>query len=108
MMNSLTIRTACLWSLAIFFCLTNPVDSPAQSQAGQPQAVIEETGYNFGDIFSGEEVSHAFAISNTGNAPLELSETRRLISSRSREFLLPAASMGKLSPTPARLGAAPS
>jgi hypothetical protein len=54
---------------------------PALARTGQsarPEATIESTRHDFGEAFAGEELMHVFTVRNTGDAPLELSQTKLL------------------------------
>jgi hypothetical protein len=54
---------------------------PALARTGQsarPEATIESTRHDFGEAFAGEELMHVFTVRNTGDAPLELSQTKIL------------------------------
>ncbi len=44
----------------------------AKASDPSPQAIIEKTTFEFSPIIAGTEVSHCFAISNKGNAPLNI------------------------------------
>lgn len=57
----LTIWTCCLLAAA-----------PLVQAAPGPRATIPETTFNFGEILEDRELSHTFAIQNTGDAPLEI------------------------------------
>jgi hypothetical protein len=37
-----------------------------------PVAAVDEATYDFGEVYEGEHLSHAFTIRNTGAAPLEI------------------------------------
>lgn len=39
-----------------------------------PVILVDGTEYDFGQVFSGESLLHAFTVQNTGAAPLELSQ----------------------------------
>ena len=64
-----------------FILILPAVDRVSDAQVeAKPQAVIEQTSHDFGDVFMSEEVSHLFRVRNLGNAPLELSDKKSLIS----------------------------
>jgi hypothetical protein len=44
-----------------------------------PRVVIQTTTRDFGEVFEGEELEHVFMVTNTGDAPLELSEKKLAI-----------------------------
>lgn len=45
-----------------------------QTRGPQPEVALDASEHDFGDIFLGESLSHAFTVRNTGGAPLELSQ----------------------------------
>jgi len=45
-----------------------------KSASRLPLLVIDKTLHDFGEVFAGEEIYSIFNVSNTGNAPLELSD----------------------------------
>lgn len=70
---AISIRLAallCAFASAGFF----NVAARGQTAAQAPELVIESSRYHFGEAFAGETLSHAFAVRNAGNRPLELSD----------------------------------
>lgn len=55
------------------------MDETKQTQVddsrGMPIATFEKTVHDFGKVFSGEVVTYAFKVANTGNAPLIILDT---------------------------------
>ena len=51
-------------------------------RADAPEAVVEITRRDLGEVFAGEEVEYAFIVRNAGTKPLELAE-KTSVSSRS-------------------------
>ncbi len=53
------------------------VNTFAQKSAATESPVfeIDATKHDFGDLFAGEQATHYFHVRNTGNAPLQMSET---------------------------------
>ena len=47
--------------------------APAQNQ---PQISFDNTKYNAGEVWEGEEVSHTFIVKNTGTAQLNINKVR--------------------------------
>lgn len=43
---------------------------------GKPQATVEETSHEVGDVLKGTKVEHSFIIKNTGTAPLQILQAR--------------------------------
>ena len=68
-----------------FLCLLALSITPVSAQQGKPapQLIVEKTRHDFGEVFAGEDISHAFMIRNNGAVPLELGD---------RPFLMPRAS----------------
>ena len=47
----------------------------SRAQAAQvAHAVVEETRYDFGEVFKGEALNHTFKVRNTGTVPLQMSD----------------------------------
>ncbi len=46
----------------------------AENQAGEPQMVISETKFDFGDADEGSTISHDFIIKNKGRADLQITK----------------------------------
>ena len=44
---------------------------PGQASAAEPQAVIAEDHFDFGEVFEDRHLIHSFVVKNNGNAPLE-------------------------------------
>jgi hypothetical protein len=44
--------------------------------SGTPKIVFDSSVYNFGKVLSGELVKHTFVFTNTGDAPLEITDVR--------------------------------
>ena len=65
-LHVLTLMASLLWLTAI------PVASSANTPAASPELVIDSTRRDFGEVFIGEELSHAFTVRNIGTTPLEL------------------------------------
>jgi hypothetical protein len=47
---------------------------PAALAKAQPRMVLPETSHDFGQLFEGQPLSHAFVIQNKGKSPLEIEE----------------------------------
>jgi uncharacterized protein (DUF58 family) len=48
---------------------------PSKAQASQAaHAVVDETRYDFGEVFKGEALNHTFKVRNTGVVPLKLND----------------------------------
>lgn len=61
--------------LPVFF-----VEARSQQQEKPlPQAIVDSLVHDFGNVFKGEIITHVFRINNIGTAPLEVSDTRKLI-----------------------------
>lgn len=43
---------------------------------GKPQATVEETTHEMGDVLKGTKVEYSFIIKNTGTAPLKIFQAR--------------------------------
>ncbi len=76
-------RITHLCSLFALLFFTPPVFfAEARSQQQEkplPQAIVDSTHHDFGNIFKGEVITHVFRITNIGSATLEVSDTRKLI-----------------------------
>jgi hypothetical protein len=46
------------------------ISQPAPLPSSGPKIVWEKATYDFGDIFQGDKVEHAFSFTNTGTVPL--------------------------------------
>jgi len=49
----------------------------ARAYQGRPKAVVDYTRYDFGVVFTGEQLFHVFSIRNEGSAPLTLLDKSR-------------------------------
>jgi hypothetical protein len=74
--------------LVLLFSLTGQLTlasaAPALS-ADAPEAVVDITSRDLGDVFAGEELEYAFIVRNAGTKPLELAEKRTASSESSSE-----------------------
>jgi hypothetical protein len=55
------------------------VQKPPPATAGSEQAPsiqILEKAYDFGEVLEGAEVTHVYAVKNTGKAPLQITQVR--------------------------------
>ena len=70
-----------LRALVCLICLTTPVatasgSAPRESRAADgPKADVVETRYDFGEVFTGEAVTHTFSVRNAGTTVLQLSDS---------------------------------
>jgi hypothetical protein len=88
--HAMSIVTMCICMVALLFCVASrglaaqgkaPKPSAADSQdAAQasdgPRILIEETVYDFGEVYEGASVEHGFTVKNTGLAVLNISQVR--------------------------------
>lgn len=58
-----------------------------------PEAVVEITRHDLGEVFAGEEVEHAFIVRNAGTKPLELKEKSSIGSGPVRPGSFPSNAM---------------
>ena len=73
-----------------------------------PKFEIDKTLHDFGEVFAGEDIVVVFSVTNTGNAPLELSDkpllvTRPSVSLYRRapgDYSLPLRTAGAIRPAP--------
>ncbi|MHC1742036.1 MAG: DUF1573 domain-containing protein [Syntrophobacteraceae bacterium] len=51
--------------------------APDQSSTqNAPSIQIAEKSHNFGEVAEGSEITHVFAVKNTGKAPLQITQVR--------------------------------
>ena len=95
--------------LLVFALMLAPSRGAAlQRVAGAPQLVLDHARHDFGDVFAGEDLSHAFWVRNNGSAPLELSETPQLGTRPSKVSFHPSPGVLNSEPFPKARRAAPS
>jgi hypothetical protein len=85
-----SVVTMFFWAALLFLCVA-PQESAAQGQSPKPSAgesrdgaqategpriLIEETVYDFGEVYEGTTVDHGFTVKNTGSAVLNISQVR--------------------------------
>jgi hypothetical protein len=58
--------------------------------ADAPEAVVDITRRDLGDVFAGEELEYAFIVRNAGTKPLELAEKRTASSESTRSGYIPS------------------
>lgn len=83
--------------LAVLLGLVNGTfalgSSVARLRADAPEAVVEITRRDLGEVFAGEEVEYAFIVRNAGTKPLELAEKTSLSSRSPGSELTPSVAM---------------
>ena len=65
----------CLILLIVFISVIGFL-APVQADEGAPVAVIENSSFDFGEIYDGTDVIHDFKIQNKGDADLEIKEVK--------------------------------
>jgi hypothetical protein len=64
--------------LLVLVCLVNDTftfgSSVPRLRADAPEAVVEITRRDLGEVYAGEELEYAFIVRNSGTKPLELAE----------------------------------
>jgi len=66
-----------LVTLLFFFPLVLPFRGWAEPEKPRPRISVEKTGYDFGQVFSGEKITHTFKFRNLGDAPLIIERVRQ-------------------------------
>lgn len=82
-------------------------------RADAPEAVVEITRRDLGEVFAGEEIEYAFIVRNAGTKPLELAEKSTVPSRSANSGYAPAIAMWRpadrlVTRTAAAMRAAPS
>jgi hypothetical protein len=102
--------------LVLLFLLTGQftlASGVVSSRADAPEAVVEITRRDVGEVFAGEEVEYAFIVRNAGTKPLELAEKSTIPSRSANAAHAPAVAMWRpadriFTPAAAARRAAPS
>ena len=50
--------------------------APAHAANGAPMAVVEQSVFDFGSVYAGNDVIHEFIIQNKGDADLEVTDVK--------------------------------
>lgn len=82
--------------LVLLFSLTGHLTLASGSpdlRADGPEAVVDITRRDLGEVFAGEELEYAFIVRNTGTKPLELAEKTTVSSSSTRSGYTPSIAM---------------
>lgn len=82
--------------LVLLLCLTGQLTSASgvlDLRADAPDAVVEITRRDLGDVFAGEEIEYAFIVRNAGTKPLELAEKSNIPSRSANSAHAPAVAM---------------
>lgn len=53
-----------------------PTPTPISADGKYPSILVEEASYDFGTVYEGAEVQHAYAVKNTGDADLVLTKVK--------------------------------
>lgn len=53
-----------------------PTPTPISADGKYPSILVEEASYDFGTVYEGDEVQHAYAVKNTGDADLVLTKVK--------------------------------
>lgn len=61
--------------LPVFICFALFAMAGSQAWAG-PRAAVENQVHDFGSVYAGRDVIHAFVIENTGDEPLIIKSVR--------------------------------
>jgi hypothetical protein len=66
-----------LVTLLLLLPLALPLRGWAETGKPRPRISVEKTSYDFGQVFSGEKVTHIFKFRNRGDAPLVIERVRQ-------------------------------
>lgn len=72
--NRFTLRVTALFGLALLLTAIIPGSSARAFAVDGPEAVIEITKHDVGEVFAGEEIEYTFFLRNAGTKDLELKE----------------------------------
>ena len=64
-----------LFTFAIILSIASVSLGGQNGKTAVPVFAADKIEHNFGDIFTGEDVSYIFTVRNLGNAPLQLSDS---------------------------------
>ncbi len=70
------MRKAMVHGMLLAVLITAMAGQSAFGESYAPLAVIEKPVHDFGAVYAGEKIYHAFEIRNEGNAPLEIEEVK--------------------------------
>lgn len=82
--------------LVLLFSLTGQftlASSFRNLRADGPEAVVDITRRDVGEVFAGEEIEYAFIVRNAGTKPLELAEKPTVASKSVRSRYIPSIAM---------------
>ena len=76
-----TATLVMLWAAAAITCASEDKDSTGQASSAvaaieKPGVVLPELKYEFDPVVDGTQITHDFAIKNTGNGPLAITQVK--------------------------------